>query len=87
MAPSSPNRLDGRTALVTGASRGIGAAVARTLDGAGARVALAARDLPALEAEAAGLTTAPVVLEVDLASAEAPADLAATPPPREPSTP
>ena len=62
---------------MTGASRGIGAAVARALDGAGARVALAARDLPALEAEAAGLTTAPVVLQVDLASAEAPADLAA----------
>lgn len=77
MAPSSPNRLDGRTALVTGASRGIGAAVARALDRAGARVALAARDRRALEAVAAGLTTAPVVLEVDLASAGAPTDLAA----------
>jgi 3-oxoacyl-[acyl-carrier protein] reductase len=35
--------LDGRTAFVTGASRGIGAAVARTLTAAGARVGLASR--------------------------------------------
>jgi NAD(P)-dependent dehydrogenase (short-subunit alcohol dehydrogenase family) len=36
--------LAGRIALVTGASRGIGAAVARALAAAGARVVLAARD-------------------------------------------
>lgn len=36
-------RLDGRVALVTGASRGIGAAVARALDGAGVRLGLASR--------------------------------------------
>jgi 3-oxoacyl-[acyl-carrier protein] reductase len=35
--------LTGRTALVTGASRGIGAAVARALDAAGANLALASR--------------------------------------------
>jgi len=37
--------LVGRTALVTGASRGIGAATARALAGAGARVARVARQL------------------------------------------
>lgn len=35
--------LTGRTAFVTGASRGVGAAVARALHGAGAKVALASR--------------------------------------------
>jgi NADP-dependent 3-hydroxy acid dehydrogenase YdfG len=35
--------LDGKVALVTGASRGIGAAVARAFDGHGARLALASR--------------------------------------------
>lgn len=37
------NDLDGRVALVTGASRGIGAAIARSLDGAGVHLALASR--------------------------------------------
>ena len=72
-----PFRLDGRTALVTGASRGIGAAIARALDAAGARVALAARNREALDAVAGGLANEPVVLETDLAEAEAPAELAA----------
>lgn len=35
--------LDGRVALVTGASRGIGAAIARSLDDAGVRLGLASR--------------------------------------------
>jgi NAD(P)-dependent dehydrogenase (short-subunit alcohol dehydrogenase family) len=60
--------LEGRTALVTGASRGIGAACARALDGAGARVAVAARDRDGLQATAAGLEHDPVVLEADLAA-------------------
>lgn len=41
--------LQGRVALVTGASRGIGAGIARELAGAGATVALAARDEAALQ--------------------------------------
>jgi len=69
--------LEGRTALVTGASRGIGAAIAVALDRAGARVALAARSRDGLERVAAELVNRPVVLETDLADAAAPARLAA----------
>lgn len=44
--------LDGRVALVTGASRGLGLAMARALAAAGAHVVLAARDESRLEAAA-----------------------------------
>ena len=47
--------LQGKHAVVTGASRGIGFAVARALRAQGARVTLMARDARALEAAAAGL--------------------------------
>jgi NAD(P)-dependent dehydrogenase (short-subunit alcohol dehydrogenase family) len=48
-----PHWLTGRVAVVTGASRGIGAATAMALAGAGAQVILAARDSKALD-EVAG---------------------------------
>jgi NAD(P)-dependent dehydrogenase (short-subunit alcohol dehydrogenase family) len=47
--------LQGRRALVTGASRGIGAEVARAMARAGAAVALTARDRGALERVAAAI--------------------------------
>jgi len=50
-ASSSPFRLDGKTALVTGASRGLGAGMAQALAEAGADVILTARgDLSATRA-------------------------------------
>lgn len=54
-------RLDGRVALVTGASGALGAEFARSLAAAGARVVLAARRLAAMEALAADLPGAAVV--------------------------
>jgi gluconate 5-dehydrogenase len=49
----NPFSLEGRTALVAGASRGIGLAIARSMAAAGARTVLAARSMEALE-KAAG---------------------------------
>ena len=68
--------LEGRTALVTGASRGIGAATARALDAAGARVALVARSREALVALAGQLEHEAVVLAADLGHPNAPGDIA-----------
>ncbi len=47
------HELEGRSALVTGASRGVGAAVARALHGAGAKVALVSRSGDTLELDGA----------------------------------
>ena len=69
--------LEDRTAVVTGASRGIGAAIATALDAAGARVALVARSADDLAAVAAGLEHEPVVIAVDLAEPDAPTTVAA----------
>ena len=69
--------LQGRTALVTGASRGIGAAAVRALDRAGARVALVARDREALLTIAGECENEPVVVAGDLAELDAPGAIAA----------
>lgn len=66
-------KLDGKTALVTGASQGIGRACALTLAGAGARVALAARNEAKLNEVAAEIASAggsAAVFALDMASEE-----------------
>jgi gluconate 5-dehydrogenase len=62
--------LEGKTALVAGASRGIGLAIARAMCAAGARTILAARSRPRLEEEARALAAQggdAVALEMDVA--------------------
>ena len=68
--------LEGRLALVTGASRGIGEHCARSLAEQGARVALAARSEQELLRVAEDLPNDPVVLTADLAQPGAGGELA-----------
>jgi NAD(P)-dependent dehydrogenase (short-subunit alcohol dehydrogenase family) len=74
--PHAPFRLDGRVAIVTGASAGLGAQFARVLDAAGASVVLAARRAERLRDLEAELRDAHAV-PCDLAVGGAPASLVA----------
>jgi gluconate 5-dehydrogenase len=56
---NAPFSLEGRTALVTGATRGLGLEIARGLAEAGARVWINGRDAERLEAAAGRLRAAP----------------------------
>ncbi|WP_413760327.1 SDR family oxidoreductase [Streptomyces sp. MMBL 11-3] len=58
--------LRDRTVVVTGAARGLGAALARELAGRGARLALLGHEKPALEALATELPTEAAAWEVDI---------------------
>ena len=65
--------LTGKVALVTGASQGIGRATALALLGAGARVALCARNaekLAAIEAEVTAVVAEALAVPMDVADAE-----------------
>ncbi len=68
-------RLDGKVALVTGATGGIGAATARALHGQGASVAITGRREAELQSLAAELGDRVLVAPADLADAAAPAAL------------
>jgi len=80
LAPAAGPALRGRRALVTGASRGIGEAVARRLAGAGADVVVGCRRHPdeaAVVAEAIrGLGRRAEVVVADLTTTDGPARLA-----------
>ena len=62
--------LLGRRALITGASRGIGAAIARSLSEAGAELGLVARDKAQLDSLAAQLPTDCLTISADLSTVE-----------------
>ena len=64
-------RLDGRKAIVTGASRGLGFRLAEALASEGARVAMLARNADALSKAAAAVGPAALPLACDITDADA----------------
>ncbi len=70
MVQENPYRLDDRTIIVTGASRGIGAEVARVAARQGANLVLVARSKDGLAAVAGQLDTAVRVIDGDVADTE-----------------
>lgn len=74
----SPFPLAGKTAVVTGGGRGIGASIATLLSRAGAQVALVGRSEETLRATAADLPKETEVIAADLTNPGAPATVFAT---------
>ena len=67
-------RLDGQSAIVTGAAKGIGAAIAARLASAGAAVTLVDVDAVALREQAATLESSGARVRAEVADASSPAD-------------
>ena len=70
--------LDGRVAIVTGASKGLGLGVARALAAEGAKLVLCARDAARLDATARELATETETLAADVTDPATPARLVET---------
>ena len=69
-------RLDGKVAIVTGASRGLGAGIARALAEAGAELVLVSRgDMSSLQNSIRGMGRQSVVVTADIAAPAAPAKI------------
>jgi 3-oxoacyl-[acyl-carrier protein] reductase len=66
-------QLSGKVGIVTGASRGIGRAIAETLAAEGMKLTLVARSRDQLESLAASISTNTLIQAVDLRQPEAPA--------------
>ena len=64
------NTLGGKVALITGASMGIGEAIAKVFAADGAKLALAARSLDKLEALARSLPTESIAVRADISRPE-----------------